>query len=71
MIEKNVETIVDWLDWLENAENVEDESWKKKVDPAVEKLKKESWRIVEKKVDRGRRQICAERICETILHPRR
>ena len=38
VIEQNVETVVDWLNWLEN---VEDESLKKKVDPAVEKLKKE------------------------------
>ena len=36
VIEKNVETVVDWLNWLENAENVEDESLKKKIDPAVE-----------------------------------
>ena len=40
VIEKNVETVVDWLNWLENAENVEDESLKKKIDPAVEKQKK-------------------------------
>ena len=38
VIEQNVETVVDWLNWLEN---VEDESLKKKIDPAVEKLKKE------------------------------
>ena len=38
VIEKNVETVVDWLNWLEN---MEDESLKKEVDPAVEKLKKE------------------------------
>ena len=38
VIEQNVETVVDWLNWLEN---VEDESLKKEVDPAVEKLKKE------------------------------
>ena len=38
VIEKNVETVVDWLNWLEN---VEDDHWKKEVDPAVEKLKKE------------------------------
>ena len=38
VIEQNVETVFDWLNWLEN---VEDESLKKKIDPAVEKLKKE------------------------------
>ena len=38
VIEQNVETVVDWLNWLEN---VEDESLKKEVDLAVEKLKKE------------------------------
>ena len=38
VIEQNVETAVDWLNWLEN---VEDEKLKKKVDPAVTKLKKE------------------------------
>ena len=38
VVEKNVKTVVDWLNWLEN---VEDESLKKKVDPAVTKLKKE------------------------------
>ena len=37
VIEQNVETAVDWLNWLEN---VEDEKLKKKVDPAVTKLKK-------------------------------
>ena len=38
VVEKNVETVVDWLNWLEN---VEDESLKKEVDPAVTKLKQE------------------------------
>ena len=38
VVEQNVETVVDWLNWLEN---VEDENWKKEVDPAVTKLKKE------------------------------
>ena len=37
VVEKNVATVVDWLNWLEN----EEESLKKKVDPAVEKLKQE------------------------------
>ena len=37
VVEKNVETVVDWLNWLEN---VEDESLKKEVDPAVKKTKK-------------------------------
>ena len=38
VVEQNVETVVDWLNWLKKVEN---ESLKKKVDPAVEKLKKE------------------------------
>ena len=47
VIEKNVETVVDWLDWLENAES---ENWKKKVDPAVEKLKKKVGELWEKRL---------------------
>ena len=50
VIEKNVETVVDWLNWLENAENVEDESLKKKIDPAVEKLKKEIEKLWKKQL---------------------
>ena len=38
VIEENVETFSDWLNWLEN---VKDESIKKKVDPKVERLKKQ------------------------------
>ena len=47
VIEQNVETVVDWLNWLEN---VEDESLKKEVDPAVEKLKKEIGELWEKRL---------------------
>ena len=50
VIEKNVETVVDWLNWLENAENVEDESLEKKIDPAVEKLKKEIEKLWKKQL---------------------
>ena len=38
VIEENVETFSDWLNWLEN---VEDESVRRKVDPKVERLKKQ------------------------------
>ena len=38
VIEENVETISDWLNWLEN---VEDEVVRRKVDPKVERLKKQ------------------------------
>ena len=38
VIEKNVETFSDWLNWLEN---VKDESVRRKVDPKVERLKKQ------------------------------
>ena len=47
VIEQNVETVVDWLNWLEN---VEDESLKKEVDPAVEKLKKEIGELWKKRL---------------------
>ena len=47
MIEQNVETVVDWLNWLEN---VEDESLRKEVDPAVEKLKKEIGELWKKRL---------------------
>ena len=47
VIEQNVETVVDWLNWLEN---VEDESLKKKIDPAVEKLKKEIEKLWKKQL---------------------
>ena len=47
VVEKNVETAVDWLNWLEN---VEDESLKKEVDPAVTKLKKEIDELWEKQL---------------------
>ena len=47
MIEQNVETVVDWLNWLEK---VEDESLKKKIDPAVEKLKKEIEKLWKKQL---------------------
>ena len=38
VIEKNVETFSDWLNWLEN---VKDESVKKKINPKVERLRKQ------------------------------
>ena len=38
VIEENVETFSDWLNWLEN---VKDESVRRKVDPKVERLKKQ------------------------------
>ena len=38
VIEENVETFSDWLNWLEN---VEDEVVRRKVDPKVERLKKQ------------------------------
>ena len=47
VIEQNVETVVDWLNWLEN---VEDESLRKEVDPAVEKLKKEIGELWKKRL---------------------
>ena len=47
VIEQNLETVVDWLNWLEN---VEDDHWKKEVDPAVEKLKKEIEKLWEKQL---------------------
>ena len=47
VVEKNVETVVDWLNWLEN---VEDESLKKEVDPAVTKLKQEIGELWEKQL---------------------
>ena len=47
VVEKNVETVVDWLNWLEN---IEDESLKKEVDPAVEKLKQEIGELWEKQL---------------------
>ena len=53
VIEQNVETVVDWLNWLENAENaenVEDENLKKKIVPAVEKLKKEIEKLWKKQL---------------------
>ena len=53
IVKKNVETVVDWLNWLEN---VEDESLKKEVDPAVEKLKKEIGELWKKQliVEKGK-----------------
>ena len=47
VVEKNVETVVDWLNWLEN---IEDESLKKEVDPAVTKLKQEIGELWEKQL---------------------
>ena len=47
VVEKNVETVVDWLNWLEN---VEDENLKKEVDPAVTKLKKEIEKLWKKQL---------------------
>ena len=51
VIEKNVKNVenVDWLTWLENAE-MEGGALKKKVDPAVEKLKKKVGELWEKRL---------------------
>ena len=68
VVEKNVETVVDWLNWLEN---IEDESLKKEVDPAVEKLKQEIGELWEKQLVVEEGKSALKRICETILHPRR
>ena len=49
VIEQNVETVVDWLNWLESVKE-EEKSWKKEIDPAVEKLKKKIDELWEKRL---------------------
>ena len=65
-IEKNVDTVVDWANWLESVNDVD---LRRKSSGG--KTEKRNQKIVGRKIDRGRRKVCFERICETILDPRR